>query len=139
MRARLNYSNVVSTLALIAALAGGTTAVAVKTKLPKNSVTTKSIKKGAVTAKSLRNGSVTASKLADVQVVTSQLSGVGALAPCPAGTRLLSGGGEATVPVGSTGVIPGLVASRPQGNAWFANGRANSVTYALCLSKIPGK
>jgi hypothetical protein len=48
LRARLTYANVVATLALVLALAGGT-AFAASQVLPKNSVGPRQIKKGAVT------------------------------------------------------------------------------------------
>jgi hypothetical protein len=48
LRARLTYANVVATLALVVALAGGT-AFAATQVLPKNSVGSRQLKKGAVT------------------------------------------------------------------------------------------
>ncbi len=53
IRKHLSYSNVVATLALVIAVAGGTTAIAGKVTAPKNSVTSKSIREGNVTAKDL--------------------------------------------------------------------------------------
>lgn len=53
MRKHMSYANVVATLALIVAVAGGTTAVAVSKKAGKNTVTSKSIKDGSVTGKDL--------------------------------------------------------------------------------------
>ncbi len=52
-RPRLSYANVTATIALLVAVAGGTTAIAGVAKAPKNSVVAKSIKKGNVTAKKL--------------------------------------------------------------------------------------
>ena len=51
LRPRLTYANTVATLALIVAVSGGATAIAITAS--KNSVTTKSIRKGAVTAPKL--------------------------------------------------------------------------------------
>ncbi len=51
LKPKLTYANVVATLALIVAVSGGATAVAIS--VSKNSVTTKSIRKGAVTAPKL--------------------------------------------------------------------------------------
>ena len=51
IRERLTYANVVATLALVVAVAGGTTAIAITAA--KNSVTTKSIKAGNVTARDI--------------------------------------------------------------------------------------
>ncbi len=50
LRRHLTYANVAATLALIVAVAGGTTAIAMKATAPKNSVTTKSIRPYNVTA-----------------------------------------------------------------------------------------
>jgi hypothetical protein len=55
-RAKLTYANVVATLALFIALAGGT-AFAATQMLPKNSVGPKQLKKGAVTPSKLAKGS----------------------------------------------------------------------------------
>ena len=53
LKPRLSYANVTATLALLVAVAGGTTALAGVAKAPKNSVVAKSIKNGNVTAKKL--------------------------------------------------------------------------------------
>jgi hypothetical protein len=63
LRSRLTYANVVATLALFIALAGGT-AVAAGHLLPKGSVGTRQLKNGAVTGAKIKNGTVTASKIA---------------------------------------------------------------------------
>ena len=57
MRAKLTYANVVATLALIIAVAGGSAAVAL------------SIGKNSVKASSIKAGNVTARELAGVRVV----------------------------------------------------------------------
>jgi hypothetical protein len=59
----LTYANVVATLALFIALAGGT-AFAAKHLLPKNSVGTKQLKNGSVTGAKVKDGSITSSKIA---------------------------------------------------------------------------
>ncbi len=51
LRSKLSYSNVVATLALLVAISGGATAIAISAG--KNTVTTKSIKPGNVTARDL--------------------------------------------------------------------------------------
>ena len=53
LRRNLSYANVTATLALVIAVAGGTTAIAMKATAPKNSVTTKSIRPYNVTARDL--------------------------------------------------------------------------------------
>ncbi len=53
LRRNLSYANVAATLALVIAVAGGTTAIAMKTTAPKNSVSTKSIRPYNVTARDL--------------------------------------------------------------------------------------
>lgn len=68
---RFTYANVVATLALFAAVAGGAYAAF---KLPKNSVGTKQLKNGAVTTKKLAKGAVTTKKLATGAVTTQQLA-----------------------------------------------------------------
>ena len=70
LRSKLNYSNVIATVALFAALGG----VAVAANLPKNSVGPKQLKRGAVTAPKLRNGAVTSAKLANGAVIPGKLS-----------------------------------------------------------------
>ncbi|CAN5512435.1 hypothetical protein BH20ACT15_BH20ACT15_03590 [soil metagenome] len=54
-REKLTYANVMSTIAVVIAVASSSTAVAinVKKKVPKNSVTSKSIKNGSITGKDL--------------------------------------------------------------------------------------
>ncbi len=53
LRTHLTYANVAATLALVIAVAGGTTAIAMKATAPKNSVTSKSIRPYNVTARDL--------------------------------------------------------------------------------------
>ena len=55
MRSRLNYANVVATLALFLALSGGSYAAF---KLPKNSVGAKQLKKNSVTSVKVKGGSL---------------------------------------------------------------------------------
>jgi hypothetical protein len=61
IRKRLTYANLVATLALFLALAGGTAFAA--SQLAKNSVGSKQLKKEAVTASKIKSGAVTASKI----------------------------------------------------------------------------
>jgi hypothetical protein len=66
---KLNYANVIATMALFVALGG----VAVAAGLPKNSVGTKQLKRGAVTTADLRKAAVRAGKLAPKSVVVGKL------------------------------------------------------------------
>jgi len=68
-RPKLNYANVIATIALFVALGGA----AVAAGLPKNSVGTKQLKKGAVTTKALHNKAVTAGKIAPKAVTAGKL------------------------------------------------------------------
>jgi len=68
-RPRLNYANVVATIALFVALGGA----AVAASLPKNSVGAKQLKRGAVTTDKLRHEAVTPAKLADGAVTRRKL------------------------------------------------------------------
>jgi hypothetical protein len=122
IKRHLSYANVAATLALVIAIAGGTSAIA-GSKAPKNSVVSSSIKRFNVTAKDLAG-------LQEVQV-SAQVS---AFAPCPPHARLLAGGGSAGGPLG---------ASRPGNNGWFVQQGTGPedravVAYALCLRGKPG-
>jgi hypothetical protein len=55
LRSRLTYANVISSIALFCALAGGAYAA---TQLPKNSVGTKQLKKSAVTSPKVKDGTL---------------------------------------------------------------------------------
>jgi hypothetical protein len=69
LRPKLNYANVIATIALFAALSG----VAVAAGLPKNSVGPNQIKQGAVNASKLKKGAVTSAKLAPKSVTNGKL------------------------------------------------------------------
>jgi hypothetical protein len=67
---KLNYANVIATVALFVALGG----VAVAAGLPKNSVGTQQLKSGAVKSADLRRGAVTSGKIAEGAVTPSKLA-----------------------------------------------------------------
>ena len=122
MRKHLSYANVVATLALIVAVAGGTTAVAISGKAAKNSVTSKSIKDGSVTGKDLAG--------VRVGVFDSATT-----ATCLPGERLLSGGGSLPGETTEFGVTE-------DGNTWLRSPKAVGATgriTVLCLKATPGK
>jgi hypothetical protein len=77
VRGRLSYANVVATIALFVALAGGAYAAS---QLPKNSVGTKQLKRNAVVSSKVKNGSLQAADFAK-----------GQLPPGPQGLRGLTG------------------------------------------------
>jgi hypothetical protein len=70
-RSRLTYSNIIATLALFIAL-GGVSYAAVK--LPKNSVTNKTIKKNAVTSPKIKNKTITGADVKSNTLTGSQIN-----------------------------------------------------------------
>jgi hypothetical protein len=124
IRRHLSYANVTATLALVIAIAGGTTAIA-GSKAPKNSVVSSSI----------RPFNVTAGDLAGIRIVEvdGQFS---VFAPCRKRERLIGGGGS-SIPPG----FPDLAVSRPGNNGWQVQQGEGPNTlmaaYALCLKAKP--
>lgn len=145
-RRHLTYANVVATLALIVAVAGGSTAIAISAKVKKNSVGSKQIKNGSIRAEDLAGGAVASDKLAPGSVTASKLTGttvVSATSPtgggvsvdCPAGTKLLSVGGETN----GQGINSLLL--KPNGGESAGVGTTSGpATRAdvLCLKSTPG-
>jgi hypothetical protein len=131
-RKHLTYANVVATLALIVAVAGIPSAIAITSKLKKNSVGTKQLKNGSVTAAKIARGSITAPKLGPVHRVTQTTPPTGSLVRCNPPERLLSGGAAA---IGGF-----LTDSEPEldGNQWHYSGGGTVEGYALCLKATPG-
>jgi hypothetical protein len=137
LRRHLSYANVAATLALVIAIAGGTTAIAINRTAPKNSVTSKSIRPFNVTARDL-------TRLIEVRSQTTfsdpgppdgTFSSASATAPCPGGTRVISGGGV----VDSN--FAALVGSNPISEGWVVSAKADGANQATitaiarCLSK----
>ena len=122
-RPRLSYANVVATAALVVAVSGGATAVALN------------LGKGSVTTKSIRKGAVTAPKLGLVTTRFATATGTTAVARCQKGERLLGGGGT------TSGSGPAAIAgSLPIGNGWQVGANVTGPStvnsaYALCLKK----
>ena len=125
----LSYANVMSTIAVALALAGGTTAVAISASGKNSDVNRKgNIRAARVTSAKIADGAITATKLGAVELVQRNFPGGGTVS-CPSGERLLSGGGQ---PSGVTSAY----SSYPDGNGWTftTTGGAASVTlFALCL------
>jgi hypothetical protein len=145
LRRHLSYANVVATLALLVAIAGGTTAIAVSKGGKKTDVNKRgNIRAGHVTTPKLADGAVTSAKLADANLTAGDLSGIHFVqatgstrvtATCPPGERLLSGGA-----LSGAGGVP-LEGSAPNeaGNGWTAIGApAGATAIALCLKGTPG-
>jgi hypothetical protein len=84
-RPKLNYANVIATIALFVALGGA----AVAAGLPKKSVGPKQLKPGAVTTKALHNKAVTAGKIAPKAVTAGKL-GADAVLPGNLGNGIIS-------------------------------------------------
>lgn len=82
---KLNYANVVATIALFIALGGA----AIAAGLPKHSVGAAQLKKGAVTPAALRKGAVTAGKIAPKAVVAGKL-GANAVLPGNLGKGIIT-------------------------------------------------
>lgn len=144
----LTYANVVATLALIVAVAGGSTAIAVSSKVKKNSVGTKQLKKGSVTLAKLADGAVTSAKIADGNVTASKLASIRVdvdsrtpasvgLATCHAPERLLGGGATET---GGTLAVSAPDTSGTNPSQWDGGGTSgtSAAAYALCLKDTPG-
>jgi hypothetical protein len=82
---KLNYANVIATIALFVALGGA----AVAAGLPKNSVGTKQLKRGVVTAAKLKRGAVTSGKIGP-QAVTAGKLGANAVLPGNLGNGIIT-------------------------------------------------
>jgi hypothetical protein len=125
LRSNLTYANVVATIALVVAISGGATAIAITAS--KNSVTTKSI----------RSGAVRASDLGSTVVRTGHGSGQ-ATALCAKGERVLGGGGTVD---GADPALSALKKSHPSGSGWFVlagqtgPGTLTTTAYAICLRR----
>jgi hypothetical protein len=82
---KLNYANVIATIALFVALGGA----AVAAGLPRNSVGANQLKPGAVTPAKLKRGAVTAGKIAPKAVVAGKL-GANAVLPGNLGNGIIT-------------------------------------------------
>jgi hypothetical protein len=137
LRRHLTYANVTATLALIVAVAGGTTAIAMKATAPKNSVTSKSIRPYNVTARDLTRLIAVRSQttFSDPGPPDGTFASASATAPCPAGTRVITGGGFVDTNQAS------LVGSDPISEGWVVSAKADGTNQATitviarCLSK----
>lgn len=132
IRTKLTYANVVATLALIVAVAGGSTAIAISSK---QKISGKLIKRGTITTKQLKNGSITGPKLAKIdRIQIAGTAGNTSKAVCPQGATLVSGGVS-----GST--IDPVIQSTPSPGSeeWLGASSSPPLIVAMCLRAHPGK
>jgi len=137
IRRHLTYANVAASLALVIAVAGGTTAIATKSTAPKNSVTSKSIRPFNVTSRDLSRliQVFGTASFNDPQPPDGAATGNVAVATCPSGSRLVTGGGF----VDSSAAH--IVGSSPGAQSWSVNAagdgtnQATITAIAWCLSK----
>jgi hypothetical protein len=105
-RAALTYTNVVATLALFLALAGGTVWAANKItskQIGKGAVKNKNLAKNAVKAKNLAKNSVTSAKIAKNAVKNAQIAdGAVNFAKLAAGTNVVASASVGPMAVGAT-------------------------------------
>lgn len=120
-RPKLNYANVVATIALFIALGGA----AIAAGLPKHSVGAAQLKRGAVTPAALRKGAVTAGKIAPKAVVAGKL-GTNAVLPGNLGKGIIS-----TEKLGEAAVI----ASKIKNGVVTTNKLTNEAVTAAKLGK----
>jgi hypothetical protein len=137
IRRHLTYANVAATLAIVIAVAGGTTAIATKSTAPKNSVTSKSIRPYNVTSRDLTRMIQVFGKASfnDPEPPDGNFSSNIATATCPPGTRVLTGGGSVDNDRAH------LSGSQPNPGSWSIVARgdgtneARITAIAWCLSK----
>jgi hypothetical protein len=142
MRAQLSYANVMATLAVLIAVAGGSTAIAVSSKAPKNSVTSKSIVNGNVTARDVGTIKNISAQLvvADPTPNDGNYGSGSATATCPAGARAITGG----VVSGGVGRVSVTSSAKFGQNGWTGavssdqGGTLIGSVNVSCLIRSPG-
>jgi hypothetical protein len=111
LRPKLNYSNVIATIALFVALGGA----AVAAGLPKHSVGATQLKRGAVTTAALRKQAVTSGKLASKSVISGKL-GPNAVGPGNIGNGVVTSAKLAKNAVTNAAIANGVVGTNKLGN-----------------------
>lgn len=111
LRPKLNYSNVIATIALFVALGGA----AVAAGLPKHSVGAKQLKRGAVTAAALHRAAVTSGKLASKSVIAGKL-GPNSVGPGNIGNGVVTAAKLAKNSVTNEAIANGVVGTNKLGN-----------------------
>jgi hypothetical protein len=145
-RPKLNYANVIATIALFVALGGA----AVAAGLPRNSVGESQLKRGAVSAAKLKRGAVTAGKLAPKSVVAGKL-GANAVLPGNLGNGIITTNKLSDSSVIAAKIKNGAVTTNKLNNgavtsAKIGDGAVNpnklgdgAVTFAKLASGVPGQ
>lgn len=139
---KLNYSNVIATIALFVALGGA----AVAAGLPKNSVGPKQLKKGAVTAARIRKQAVTSGKLAPGAVTPGKI-GPNAVGPSNIGNGAITSAKIAAGAVIANSIKNGVVTTNKLNNGAVTNQKlaanavnnANISNGAVTASKVSNK
>jgi hypothetical protein len=112
LRPKLNYSNVIASVALFVALGGA----AVAAGIPKNSVGPRQLKRGAVTKAKLRKAAVTSGKLAPKSVVSGKL-GPNSVTPGNLGNGAVTSAKIAAGAVIASSIKNGVVTTNKLANA----------------------
>lgn len=135
-RPKLNYANVIATIALFVALGG----VAVAAGLPKNSVGPKQLKRGAVTAPDIRRGAVTAGKIAPKAVVAGKL-GPNAVLPGNLGNGIITTDKLSNGAVIATKIKNGVVTTNKLDNGAVTTAKLGdgAVTLGKLAANLPGQ
>jgi hypothetical protein len=133
-RPKLNYANVIATIALFVALGGA----AVAAGLPKNSVGPNQLKRGAVTPAKLRKGAVTSGKLAQKSVVAGKL-GPNAVTPGNIGNGAVTTSKLAAGSVIASTIKNGVVTANKLQNEAVTSAKLQkgSVTLAKLAADVP--
>jgi hypothetical protein len=133
LRPKLNYSNVIATVALFIALGG----VAVAAGLPKNSVGPNQLKRGAVTAAKIRKNAVTSGKIAPGSVVNGKL-GANAVGPGNIGNGAVTSAKIGANAVIATSIKNGVVTTNKLANEAVTAAKLGkeSVTLAKLSSEV---
>jgi hypothetical protein len=118
LRPRLNYSNVIATIALFIALGGA----AVAAGLPKNSVGAKQLKRGAVTTAKIKRAAVTSGKLAPGSVIAGKLGPL-AVTPGNIGNGAITSDKLATGSVTANAIKNGVVTTNKLANDAVTSGK----------------
>ncbi len=100
MLGRLNYANVMSTIAMFAALGGG---VAIAATAKKDTVTSKSIRDGQVRTKDIADESVTSAKVQDGSLTDDDIDVETLVFRCADGEFAASGGGPCFFVINTSG------------------------------------
>jgi hypothetical protein len=140
IRKHLTYANIAATLALVLAIGGGTTAIALQGR---NTVGTDDIKPGHVTGRDLSKIRVVRRVFTlNDAAMDGDISGGFFILKCPKGTRIVGGGGN-IAPSGSG--FGWITRTDANGNGWQITASqdtgqpATVAVTALCLKRRPGR